>query len=322
MDKIFSTHGLHSRDRFDRWHEVACKQIVGHQSRPLSAPVFEAELQAAPLADLQLLTFCTSPMDVSRTRIDIARARSDELFVCQQLTGSLALEQQGREISLTTGDFCLLDPQIPYKGQLRNGSRLLVLKIPRPALEARLGNPSALTVLPLDHGPREHLASGYLASLPGVTRDAEGQHAVLFQEQALDLVAASLVPKMTGRGPNVSSLRTLHYLNLRRAVEQRLSDPKLSPKLLATAVGISVRYANVVLASHGTSLERFIQKSRLERCRRALEDGAQAHRSITDIAFSWGFTDLSQFSRSFKKIYGLAPRDYRGRLKPSAKTAS
>jgi AraC family transcriptional regulator, positive regulator of tynA and feaB len=96
----------------------------------------------------------------------------------------------------------------------------------------------------------------------------------------------------------------------------------LSPKLLATAVGISVRYANVVLASHGTSLERFIQKSRLERCRRALEDGAQAHRSITDIAFSWGFTDLSQFSRSFKKIYGLAPRDYRGRLKPSAKTAS
>lgn len=115
MDTIFSTAGLHPRDRFDCWHEVACKQVGGHQSRPLTAAAFEAELQAAPLADVQLLTFRNSPMDVSRTRRDIARARSDELFVCRQIAGSLALEQQGREITLTKGDFCLLDPQLPSR---------------------------------------------------------------------------------------------------------------------------------------------------------------------------------------------------------------
>ena len=311
MDTIFSTGGLHPRDRFNCWHEVACKQVVGHQSRPLSAAAFEAELQAARLADLQLLIFCNSPMDVSRAQRDIAQTRSDELFVCQQLAGSLALEQQGREITLTKGDFCLLDPQLPYTGRFRNDSQLLVLKIPRPALRARVGNTLAMTARLLNEGPRGRLASAYLASLPGVSGGAEGQHAALFQEQALDLVAISLAPMMMEGGVNVSSPRTLHYLNLRKAVEEQLADPALSPTTLAAAAGISARYANVILATHGTSLERFIQRSRLERCRRALEDPAQAHRSITDIAFSWGFLDLSQFSRSFKKSYGFAPRDYR-----------
>ena len=311
MDTIFSTAGLHPRDRFDCWHEVACKQVVGHQSRPLSASAFEAELQAARLADLQLLTFCNSPMDVSRARRDIARAQSDELFVCQQIAGSLSLEQQGREITLTRGDFCLLDPQLPYTGRFRNGSKVLVLKIPRPALEARIGNTSTMTVRPLNRGSRGRLASGYLASLPGVSGGAEGQHSALFQEQALDLVALSLAPMMTEGTVDVSAPRTLHYLNLRKAVEEKLADPALSPTTLAAAAGISARYANVILATHGTSLERFIQRSRLERCRRALIDSAQTHRSITDIAFSWGFSDLSQFSRSFKKSYGSAPREYR-----------
>jgi AraC-like DNA-binding protein len=86
--------------------------------------------------------------------------------------------------------------------------------------------------------------------------------------------------------------------------------------MVAAATGISVRYANTLLSQQGTSLERLIVARRLERCRRALEDPGQSHRTITEIAFAWGFSDPSHFNRRFKAEYGCAPRDYRQRFQP------
>jgi len=98
------------------------------------------------------------------------------------------------------------------------------------------------------------------------------------------------------------------------AIENRLSDPMLDPSSAAAAAGISVRYANVLLAEQGTSLQRLIVSRRLDHCRRALEDPAQAKRTITDIAFAWGLSDLSHFDRRFKTEYGCSPRDCRQRF--------
>ncbi len=80
---------------------------------------------------------------------------------------------------------------------------------------------------------------------------------------------------------------------------------------MATEAGISIRYANALLSVEGTSLERCILDRRLERCRRALEDPRQAHRTIGDIAFAWGFSDLSHFTRRFKAEFGVSPGEYR-----------
>jgi len=99
------------------------------------------------------------------------------------------------------------------------------------------------------------------------------------------------------------------------AIENRLGDPTLDPSSAAAAAGISVRYANVLLSEQGTSLQQFIVSRRLDHCRRALEDPMQAQRTITDIAFAWGFSDQSHFNRRFKAEYGCAPRDYRQRFR-------
>ena len=36
-----------------------------------------------------------------------------------------------------------------------------------------------------------------------------------------------------------------------------------------------------------------------------------AHRTITDIAFSWGFQNSTHFSRRFKDEFGLSPHEFR-----------
>ena len=131
-------------------------------------------------------------------------------------------------------------------------------------------------------------------------------------EQVLDLVALALAAERGEDRPALSSARAIALLRLRTAVERRLSDPGLDPATAAASAGISVRYANALLAEEGLSIERLIVSAAPRALpSRACPIARQAHRTIGDIAFAWGFSDLSHFTRRFKSVFGCAPSDYR-----------
>jgi AraC family transcriptional activator of tynA and feaB len=312
MKRLFSTASVHPRDRFDYWHTVACKNLVGHSSKPACRQTFEAEIATGMLADIGLLLFANSPMDVTRAMQHVARSEGDDLFICRQVAGALALEQDSRQVILEAGDITLLDPILPYIAKFSAGSKLLVLKIPRRLLEARVGKTREMVahcIKPLE--PEHSWTSSFLAMLPGVagtmTRAAED----IAKDQTLDLVALSLVKAMGASQPRISSTRAMALLNVRVAIESRLSDPALGAATVAKAAGVSVRYANALLAEENTSIMRFTWARRLARCRQALADPLQNHRTVSEIAYGWGFSDMTHFGRSFKAMYDVLPRDYR-----------
>src|SRR4051794_12391025 len=125
---LFSTTEVHPRDRFDYWHSVACKEIVRHDSVPESSIGFEAELRSGMVSDIGLILFTNSPMTATHSPWHVSRAESDDLFVCRQMTGKLALDQDGRTLVLEKGDFALLDPKLPYVASFIGGSSTLVVK--------------------------------------------------------------------------------------------------------------------------------------------------------------------------------------------------
>jgi AraC family transcriptional activator of tynA and feaB len=155
------------------------------------------------------------------------------------------------------------------------------------------------------------LISWYLAMLPAHCGRMRPAAEEIVKDQVLDLFAVSLTKAMGAQRPKVSSAHSLILMNVRAVIEARLNDPALGPDAVAAAAGISVRYANAVLARQGTSIARLIQVRRLERCRKALEDPLQAHRTLTEIGYGWGFSDMTHFSRRFKATYGILPREYR-----------
>jgi AraC family transcriptional regulator, positive regulator of tynA and feaB len=57
MERLFSTHDVHQRERFSYWHDVACKNLVEHECQPQSSRSFHAEIESAMLADIGLLLF-------------------------------------------------------------------------------------------------------------------------------------------------------------------------------------------------------------------------------------------------------------------------
>ena len=168
MKSLSSTDQVHARDRFDYWHAVACNNIVAHDSRPVCRQTFRAEIQSGDLADVGIVVFENSPMDVWHTTQQAERMKGDELFICRQVAGTLALDQNSREVVLEAGDITLLDPRSPYVGKFSSGSELLVLKVPRRDLEARVGNLRGMTCRPIRAlQPENGLLSAFLAMLPG-----------------------------------------------------------------------------------------------------------------------------------------------------------
>ena len=140
MKTLFSTTEVHPRHRFDYWHDVACKTLINHDSTPECRQTFRAELQVGALADIDLVLYESSPMYCSVTVRHVGHANAEELFIFRQLAGVLVLEQDSRDLVLEAGDITLLDPRLPMVGKYLEGSRQLILKVPRRQLEARVGN--------------------------------------------------------------------------------------------------------------------------------------------------------------------------------------
>ena len=246
----------------------------------------------------------------------IANGEDDVFFLCLQLEGGATLSQDGREAVIEPGDFVLLDAQRPYSCRYTTNWRQIIIKIPHRSLNARLAASSELTACPVRSSTAVGgLTSGFIRMIPERVEVLQPVAKTQIAEHVLDLAALALAAETAKDKPALSSGRAIALLQLRVAIENRLGDPTLDPSSAAAAAGISVRYANVLLSEQGTSLQRFIVSRRLDHCRPALEDPMQAQRTITDIAFAWGFSDQSHFNRRFKAEYGCAPRDYRQRFR-------
>ena len=268
MHICFSTTDVHPRDRFAYWHDVACSVLVKHHSRPKDRNTFRAEIRTAAISDIEMVMFENAALTVDHTLQHIGHAEADEVYVCRQMAGELALEQAGRDLRLQEGDMTLLDPLLPYLGRFSADSKLLVLKVPRKALEARVGGIRHITARSMRPSDADCvLASAFLGMLPQHAAGLSQAGEEIVKHQTLDLVAVSLARAMQSQRPRVSSAKALALVSLHAAMESRLSDPELDGEMVAAAAGISVRYANSVLAEDGTSLMRLIQTKRLERCR-------------------------------------------------------
>jgi AraC-like DNA-binding protein len=89
---------------------------------------------------------------------------------------------------------------------------------------------------------------------------------------------------------------------------EHLSDP-LRSEDIASVVGLHPNYAlNLFTSVMNVSPHKFVVRMRLIRARSLLFEG---NLSIENVAFSSGFTALSQFYEQFRSAYGVTPREMR-----------
>lgn len=96
-----------------------------------------------------------------------------------------------------------------------------------------------------------------------------------------------------------------------QTIERKLGDPDLAPAKVADAEGISERYLQKLFEGTGSSFTHYIRERRLQRTWADLSNPAEAHHSISEIAYRSGFNDSAYFSRAFRNRFGLSPREFR-----------
>ncbi|MDP3612356.1 MAG: helix-turn-helix domain-containing protein, partial [Rubrivivax sp.] len=98
---------------------------------------------------------------------------------------------------------------------------------------------------------------------------------------------------------------------IKQHVAAHLADPALTVDKVALALNCSRRQLYNAFAEEPDGVAGYILNRRLQACRNTFDDRAHGHRSITDIALSFGFQNMAHFSRVFRAHLGVAPSDYR-----------
>lgn len=316
---LLSTADISERRQFAHWQDFICDSLVGLDCTSPHREKFSGSIYNRKFAGLQLSTMTSDQMSLSRSKARIARAREDDFLVAFEGRAQSYGAQDGREAILDVYDFALFDSTRPYEVGFKPEFKHFVLKIPRSALLSRLGNPNAITGtrIPGERGAGR-IASHFFLELEQQLDLLDSLQADRLGEIGLDLLAAALAATSSVSRLGESAIRNAWIARIKVLTNSRLSDPALSPKLIATTLGISVRYLNALFSAEELSFDRWIWERRLQRCHAALTDRSQLARSISDIAFSWGFSDMSHFSRSFRQRFGYSPREARREVPRSA----
>ncbi len=95
------------------------------------------------------------------------------------------------------------------------------------------------------------------------------------------------------------------YIRAQVFIREHLRDPDLCIDQISAALGCTKRYLHMLFSERGMTVSDYIWRARLQHCRQELE--THAGKRITDVAFAWGFSSSSHFSRVFRKYFGIVP---------------
>ena len=186
--------------------------------------------------------------------------------------------------------------------------------LPGAALRARLRQAEALTARAVS-GSRGagHLMINMIRTLADDIEALEPESAVAVGQSVEHILIAGLRSLPGARQRSPSNLTVLHREQVRAFICARLRDPDLNVQRIAAHLRLSVSTVHRAFAGEDCSVSDWIRSQRLEGARDDLADPRLAQRSVSEIAFSWGFSEAAHFSRAFRARFGVAPRDMRRR---------
>lgn len=309
MSEFLTTDAIASADRVEWWREQA-HILFGarYQIDPDKDSPFHMRLKlehAPPLALLQ------SGGSAHRAVRQGDGSDAGKLVVHLQLEGHCTVTAEGRQTLLAPGHLTLHRVSESSDLHFHTDYRQICAVLPESTLDPEIEDWSAIagTAVCATNATAavltDHLRS--LVRHAGVLAEPGGMELASFTAGLVRATVRSLIGAGTHRP---QSLRTFHIGRVKSYALAHLHDPSLDVDRIARAVGLSPRYIHRLFEEQPLPLMGWVMRERLQRAREQLErPGLQS--SICDIAHAWGFTDHAHFTRSFRRHFGLSPREAR-----------
>jgi AraC-like DNA-binding protein len=308
MSRLLTTDAVAARERLAYWNDAVCDAYVRLDTTAPGGDVI-GEIRVDALATLELSRVTATAQHVHRTPSLIAGAAEDYFLVSIQTRGVGVVEQDGRVARLHPGDFAVYDSTRPYGLHFDGPFQQYVLMLPGPTLRSQLRRPDELTASGI-HGSRGagHLMIEMIRTLAADIDVLEPAAAAAVAQSVEHIVVAGL-SSLAGPVPEPSLAARREQV--KACARGRLRDPGLTVAEIAAALHTSVSTLHRAFAGEPQSITEWIWAQRLDAVRADLCDPALRHRTIGDLAFSWGFVDASHFSRAFRARFGRTAREVR-----------
>jgi AraC-like DNA-binding protein len=297
---------------FDAWRHTVSSAFVPIDARLDGAGGFAGRLSAHRFGDVSLACVSGSPVTVSRTPGMIRREDSNLVKMSMQVHGHGLVVQDGREAVLAPGDMALNDASRPYTLRFSDDFVMLVVMLPRDALNTRTFEFSRLTARTISgrSGTGAVLAS-MTTSLVGQSAAGELDPSVYLSDAVVNLLDAICAETAGSPRPPADAHRTAMLLRVQGFIDNHLGESDLSTTRVAAEHHVSVRYVQKLFESAGTTVSEWIRMRRIDRCRHDLLDERLSSVPVGAIGSRWGFTDPAHFSRVIRQHLGLPPSELR-----------
>jgi AraC-like DNA-binding protein len=300
------------RDRFAVWREVVGPTFLRLDVSQVPEHPFHASGTLLALPGLAIQWADNSGIRMDRTRALVADG-SDDLILPLVTAGRHFASQRGRQTALDAHETALLSTADIGSVACASRSQAIVIRLPRtgiasaaPRLNDTLGRPI------LRDGEALRLLTRYVELLGADATPTSPSLSRLAVAHVYDLVALAI--GATRDGAELASGRGVRAARLRAVksdIAANLASRELSVIAVARRQGITPRYLHMLFEAEGTSFSKFVLGQRLALVHSMLADLRHDHLTITAIAYSAGFGDLSYFNRSFRRCYGATPRELR-----------
>jgi AraC-like DNA-binding protein len=316
MPDVARTLDLPPDQRFEYWKHLLSDTFVPLEvSSPRGEADFRGRLRGCELGSLRMIEVQAEPHTARRTSRLVKAAPAGCYKIGVQLRGTAVLVQDGREATLTPGDFAVYDTDRPYTLQLTH-HRMLVLIFPRDMLGLPQPQVAGLTAirLPGEAGGMAALIGPFLAQAAGLLDEADTRGlgvSVRLAGNVVDLLGTVLAERLDCAPTDPDTAHRALMLQITAFIEEHLGEADLAPAQIAAAHHISLRQLHKLFHANGTTVAGWIRQRRLEHCGHDLRDPRCALRSVAAVGARWGYPDPAHFSRLFKATYGVGPRDFR-----------
>ncbi|MFJ4690092.1 helix-turn-helix domain-containing protein [Streptomyces sp. NPDC088766] len=310
-DTFCTTESVPIRQRPAYWR-AALSRTFAPVDVTFPDEVCRGSVRTSRLGRLRVATVDGGPLSVRRSPRLIGPDDDQLLVVTLLVAGVAGFEQDGREADLSPGEIVFCDTARPLRMTFPQPFRTKSLLLPRRLLGLDESDLRRLTAAPL----RPDTTVGSLlapflgrlvdtaATYPPSTGEALARHVV-------DLLTVLVGERLHQERADASGESRTLLPRIQTFIDLHLADPDLTPDAIARAHRISVRYLHKLFQAEGVTVGRWIQRRRLQECRRELARREAAARTIAATARQWGFTSAAHFSRVFRDAYGLSPAEWR-----------
>lgn len=316
----FSTTSLRGTQKFDAWRDSVSALFDVNVTKHTPQRPFDSEIETYMLGNMLVMQSKSCSQAFKRTSETIARDGVDHILVQLFTEGGNILHTEDGPEKVLAGDIQVLDMAQPVAREaVGRNNRHIPSEHTYSTITLVIGRDSMEAIIPMVHTLHMHvlrsntplniLMRDYIRSLfssaPLMTR-AEGSAIV---RPTIELLATTLSHSKTVHIDGLHDMDNALLLAVRKFIDDNLHDPKLGPSTILAHIGIS-RSALFRVCKPQGGVMSLIRDRRLLMARRLLSQNS-SNSTVKMIAYKLGFSNPSNFARTYKQCYGFSPSDTR-----------